>query len=103
MRTQIYHEAALKPLHHCMVAFFGAVAEPWLGSGACCKVHFLASSLVFVLHTIHEIYSHVLGLQFVAFRSFLYASGTSESHGIFTYIENFKNRVATISSSYDFR
>lgn len=55
----------MKLQHHQMIAFFGAVAEPGLSQCLISKVHFLASSLVFVLTFIDRSYLEMLGLQIV--------------------------------------
>ena len=40
------------------IAFFGAVAERIWGSNTACKVHFMASLLIFVSQTVEWIHSH---------------------------------------------
>jgi hypothetical protein len=57
-----------------MIAFFGAVAEPYLCLCPCCKVHFLASSLAFMLTFIERSHSKMLGLQNVQLGILLKAS-----------------------------
>lgn len=70
LESESHVQSAMKPLHYYMIAFLGAVAEPPVLSDLICKVHFLASSCMF-MHIIDKIYCNIMGLQFVATGIFL--------------------------------
>ena len=71
LESGLHVQSAVKPLHYHMIAFLGAVAEPPVSSDLIRKVHFLASSCMFVHHIIDKSYCNIMGLQFVATRIFL--------------------------------
>ena len=65
-----------------MIALFGAVAEPGLSQCLISKVHFMASSLVFMLIFIDKSYLEMIGLLILQLGIFLKAPVALELHCI---------------------